>query len=473
MVSIEAAGVEESPVADVLSERHEAEGSPDAQVMRKVAFGALANAVEWYDFCMFGLLAPQIGRAFFPHAASPALELIRAFGVFAAAFVARPIGGAVFGGIGDRFGRKRALYVSVMMMALSTSAIGILPRYSVAGWVAPLLLLVCRIFQGLSVGGQFIGTILLTTEGMPENRRPLYFSVTLCSGQLSMAIAALVVAILHRCMAEDVLNSWGWRIPFLTGIVAVVGAHSVQSGIAESSSFESSQKSPNESSAEEVPKCLPVLWLHRWPLVQILTITAGGAITFYNASVWLPSYLTRMHQPPLTDAYLIVTAVTICTCLITPLMACVAGRWPMLFLVAGLASTALFTLPVFAAAEEGGARAITVTLVALLLSNNAWFVTVGSWMPFLVETRARYTVTAVGYNASMCLFGGFVPMLSTVLARHFDTAFAPGALQLAVLLVSLSFASCLAHSFTPESGAGSATSLYELVPSTVASPGRA
>lgn len=438
--------------------QEEAPEVQEAVVLRRLLFGALANAVEWYDFCMFGFLASQIGRAFFPHSASPALELIRAFGVFAAAFFARPIGAAVFGGIGDRFGRKKALYASVMMMAVSTSAIGILPTYSVAGWVAPMLLVACRLFQGLSVGGQLVGTILLTTENMPENRRPLYFSITMCSAQLSMAFAALVVAVLHRCMAEDALNDWGWRIPFVSGLIAVLGAHWLHSGMAESSHLKA-ENHGDAPGAEEHLGCVPVLWSNRWPLLQIVVITAGGTIIFYNTGVWLPAYLTKIREPPLADAYLIVTVVTTCMCPVTPLVAWLAGRRPMLFLVLGLASSVALTPPVFAAAEAGDAWALSASLAALLLANNVWWVTLGSWMPFLVEARARYTVTAVGYNVSASIFGGCAPMLSTMLARDFESAFAPGAFQLAVLISSLSFAVCLARS-----GADSAPPLYEMVP---------
>lgn len=468
------AGQAEAPDADLRPKADDVPPPTEADVVRKLLLGAFANAAEWYDFCMFGFLAPQIGRAFFPHAASPALELIRAFGVFAAAFVARPIGAVVFGVAGDRLGRKQAVYASVMMMAFSTFAVGVLPKYSVAGWVAPVLLVLCRINQGLSVGGQYVGTMLLTTEGMPENRKALYFSISVCSGQTSMSVAALVVAGLHWSMTEAALDDWGWRIPFLTGIIAALGAHSVHSGMAESSEFEAAKLTRDSPHSENERGCFSVLNAHRWPLLQIMAITAGGGVVGYNTGVWLPSYLTRMHQPPLADAYLIVTVVTMCTCLVTPLVAFLAGRWPMLFLVLGLGASAALTLPVFAAAESGNTWAIAVALAAILLANNAWWVTLGSWMPFLVEPRARYTVTAVGYNAGISLLGGCIPMLSTMLARHFGTALAAGVFQLGVLLVSLSFASCLARSFAPKSGEGSsAPSLYEMVPSIERSPGQA
>lgn len=425
----------ETEIASCQSKGHE--------VIAKLLFGSLANMAEWYDFAMFGLLAPQVGKAFFP-SSSDSLELMKSFGVFAAAFIMRPLGGLLFGIMGDTLGRKKALYLSVMLMAASTVAVGILPTYEQIGYAGPLLLVLCRMLQGISAGGQLPGTLLLTTEGMPENQRAFYFSITMVSGSLASGAASFVVALLHEALTEESFDAWGWRIPFLTGIVAVVGALGVDSSISESPEFEAT--TPELADVEDADSMnevsmSQVLWLYKWQILQIMVISAAGGCVYYNIGVWLPSYLIKLRDPPMRRAYFLVTAVNVGMSPFAPVVACLADSCgPMRFLMGGLIGVSVLTLPAFVAFESTSEMMVVLSLMAVTLAAHAFWCTNGVWMPFLIKSKSRYIVVAVGYNLGMCVVGGSVPLVSTMLTHHFGTPLAAGVAQLVVVLIAAVFA---------------------------------
>lgn len=415
----------------------------------KLAFGILANAVEWYDFGLFGLLAPQVGRAFFP-GSSTSLEMMKSFGVVFAAFVMRPFGGVVFGIIGDRIGRHRAVHASVMMMAGSTVAVGCLPTYEQVGFFAPTLLLLCRIAQGVSVGGQLPGTVLWISEGSPVHRRCLYFSMVTLSGNLANVAAAFFVAMLHEMLSTESLDAWGWRLPFFTGVVAILGgcsgAHDEKVEMVE----EKHVIQDDGDSLQGAGDLLVFCRRFKWPMLQIALIAASGGCVNYNLQVWMPSYLDRLREPPLDRAYLMMSVATACIAPTVLLFGCLADHFgPMIFLVFGLTISGALTLPLYAAAEHEGAYTLIFWVMALLLSLNMFWCTLGAWMPFLVEPGARYRVTGIGLNSGMCLFGGSMPLISTALEHQFCTTLAPACCQLAVLSISWLFAVNLSRAYSP------------------------
>src|SRR5580692_6737982 len=203
---------------------------------RTVLAGAIGNVLEWYDFGLFGYFASVIAAEFFPGADRMA-SLLDTFGVFATGFLMRPIGGLLFGLVGDRLGRKRALELSVLLMAVSTTLLGLLPGYATIGVAAPILLTILRMVQGLSVGGEYIGSIAFLTEHAPANRRALYGSWSGVTVVLGTLLGSAVAGLATLCLTQSQLHAWGWRVAFISGLLLGVVGFWLRLGVAESPDF--------------------------------------------------------------------------------------------------------------------------------------------------------------------------------------------------------------------------------------------
>src|SRR5882724_11950416 len=185
---------------------------------RVIAAGAIGNVLEWYDFAVYGYFAAAIGHTFFPQQDKVA-QVLAAFGIFAVGFLMRPVGGAAIGHIGDRFGRRTALTVSVAAMAIPTFLVGVLPGYQVLGVAAPILLTLLRMIQGFSVGGEYTTSIVFMVERAPANRRGTIGAVACCGAVGGILLGSATGAALAALMSEAALEAWGWRIPFLIGLL--------------------------------------------------------------------------------------------------------------------------------------------------------------------------------------------------------------------------------------------------------------
>jgi len=188
------------------------------QTRKVIAAGMIGNVLEWYDFAIYGYFAAIIGRQFFPHENAVA-QLLSAFGIFAVGYLMRPIGGALIGHIGDRFGRRAALTFSVLAMAVPTFLIGLLPGYATLGLVAPIALTVLRVVQGLSVGGEYTSSMVFLVERAPEGRRGLMGALAASGATCGILLGSAVGAGFAASMSEQALETWGWRVPFLFGLV--------------------------------------------------------------------------------------------------------------------------------------------------------------------------------------------------------------------------------------------------------------
>src|SRR6476469_1475680 len=195
------------------------------QTLRVIAAGTIGNVLEWYDFAIYGYFATAIGRQFFPHE-DPVAQLLSAFGVFALGYLMRPVGGALIGHIGDRLGRRAALTLSVAAMAIPTFLIGLLPGYATLGLLAPIALTLLRMVQGLSVGGEYTSSMVFLVERAPEGRRGLMGALTSCGACGGILLGSAVGAGFAAMMPTAALESWGWRIPFLLGLVVGIAATS-------------------------------------------------------------------------------------------------------------------------------------------------------------------------------------------------------------------------------------------------------
>jgi len=204
--------------------------------LRALVAGNCGNVLEWYDFVVFAFLAPVIGARFFP-SGDPLSSLLNAFGVFAVGHLVRPVGGLLFGQLGDRHGRKRALQLSVVAMAIPTALIAALPTYADAGILAPVLLVLLRLAQGGAFGGELVGSMCYLVEAAPPERRALFGSLTIVGIALGVLLASGVVAIARAVLPSETMHAWGWRLPFLGGLAIGAVGWWMRRGLAETPAF--------------------------------------------------------------------------------------------------------------------------------------------------------------------------------------------------------------------------------------------
>jgi MHS family proline/betaine transporter-like MFS transporter len=397
--------------------------------------GAIGNVLEWYDFAVFGFVAPFMSKQFFP-ASDKTSALIQTFGVFAAGYLARPIGGVLFGQIGDRLGRKRALQLSVALMAIPTSLITILPTHEQVGLLAPILLIALRLLQGLSVGGELIGSSTYLVEVGEVNRRASSGSWSFFGAVLGNLLGSGVAALIHHLLSDAQIDAWGWRVPFLGGLAIGVVGWQMRSGLAETAEFIELQRSgkterrPAIQSLTETP--LRVL--------QVAGIVLFFGAAFYTLFIWMPTYLMNFVKPPINDALLLNTlAITLMLVLMLP-----AGRLAdrigyKAVIALSILGLALTIYPLFRWIDSGSRAAVILAMgvFAVLLSGSQAAVPVA--MAELFPPRLRYSGTAIGYNLALALFGGTAPLVATWLIAKTGDLAAPAWYLTVLAIVSLLF----------------------------------
>jgi MHS family proline/betaine transporter-like MFS transporter len=397
-------------------------------LLRNTVGGVCGNILEWYDFAVFGFLAPVMSGLFFPEDDLVA-GLIKTYGIFAAGYLMRPLGGIIFGHIGDKFGRKKALQLSIMLMAVPTVLVGCLPTHAQIGVYAALLLILLRLLQGVSVGGELIGSVSFLVESAPAGRKGLQGSWTLCSAIGGILLGSLVVTVLTSALGPETMQTWGWRLPFLSGVVILVLGSWLRSGLAESPEFlkELEKKKPSESPLKATLTQMPGRILHL--CLALLCFSTS----FYMLFVWMPTYLTDIVSPPVEHALLINTLSLVVLIVAIPLAGALSdrtGRKKMLLaanLVLGISVYPLFLL-------LDSAGVVTALVIQLFFAVMIGAVQ-GPVPALLVEmfpTRYRYTGIALCYNLGLAVFGGTSPLVSTWLIRSTGNPASP-ALYLAVL----------------------------------------
>jgi len=251
-----------------------------AQIRKVIAAGMIGNVLEWYDFAIYGYFAATIGRQFFPHENAVA-QLLSAFGIFAVGYLMRPVGGALIGHIGDRFGRRAALTFSVVAMAVPTFLIGFLPGYATLGLLAPITLMLLRMVQGLSVGGEYTSSMVFLVERAPEGRRGLMGALAACGATSGILLGSAVGAGFAASMSEQALDAWGWRIPFLLGLLVGIAGYLLRRHVLETVASEPRKRAP----------IVETLHDHWRVVVGFAGLSVFNAVGFYVSFVYLVSWL--------------------------------------------------------------------------------------------------------------------------------------------------------------------------------------
>ena len=413
---------------------------PDAPELRhRIMAGFIGNVVEWYDFALYGYLAGVIAPVFFPHD-SPTAGLIATYGIFAAGFLMRPLGAAVFGWFGDRYGRARTMQISVVMMALPTLLLGVLPSYATAGLLAPLLLVAVRLLQGLSVGGEFSSSVTWLVETAPQWRRGLtgsWANIGSMSGSL-LGVGAAATA--TNAFSPDVLEAWAWRLPFLGGALLGVIAILIRRNLHDSERF-----TEHHAAREDTSPLLEAFTTNRRETLLALVFAAAYGTCYYIAFVYLPEWLAAQGLMDRGTALTINTALMVLVIPAMPLFAIVGDRMipRRTWIAIALAALALVAWPLHAwmlAAHGSPGSVVTAHAVTFLLLA----VPLGSGPAFFAEMfpeRDRLSGYSVAFNVGMGVFGGMTPMIATSLIALTGRATAPAAyLGIAALVAVVALA---------------------------------
>ncbi|MFE3326322.1 MFS transporter [Streptomyces sp. NPDC059176] len=379
--------------------------------MTRLALSALiGTAVEFYDFFVYGTAAALVlGPLFFP-TISPVAGTLAAFGTFAVGFVARPLGSALFGHIGDRHGRRPVLFASLLLTGAATVAVGCVPSYATLGTAAPALLLALRFLQGLGLGGEWGGAVLLTAEHAPAGRRALWSSFPQVGPAVGFLLANGVMLALSAGLSDTQFRSWGWRVPFwAAGLLAAAGLL-LRRSLTETPQFEQLTERARLPLAE-------VLRGH-WRLVLL---TAGalsvGYAVFYTVSTWALAYGTERLGVSRTVMLVCVMAAVAVMGAVTPFVALLGDRYGRRVLcLTGCTAIALWMFPTAALLQTARPLLMFAGLLGALLAFITVFAVVAAYLPELFEPRVRCTGAAVGYNLAGVLGGALTPIVATAVA---------------------------------------------------------
>jgi len=399
---------------------------------RALAAGCVGNLVEWYDFALYGAFATLLAATFFP-GTDPAGGLLAAFAVFGVAFLARPAGALVFAHYGDRLGRRRVLAVTILLMAVVTAAIGLLPGYDAVGWLAPALLILLRAGQGVAVGGEYGGSAAFVVEYAPADRRGWYGGWQWATVALGLAAGVAAAALLSATLDGPALRAWGWRLAFLLALpLGLVGLY-IRLRIEETPGFRVVQRLGATARAP----LADTLRTARHEVVVGFGIVAAVTATFNIVFVFLPSHLATTGRAPLARSLTAALVGLLLAAAAAPIAGRLSdrvGRRPLL--VAGVVALLVLTVPVTALLLRGEPG-------SLLLGYALLGVALGMLVPstFLAElfpTRLRYSGLSLTYGLASAVFGGTAPALATFLVRRTGDALSPAwyATGLAVVAVA-------------------------------------
>jgi len=396
-------------------------GVEETTLRRAIVGAAIGNTVEWFDFATYSFLAVTLAAVFFPPD-DPTAALLSTFAIFAAAFFVRPLGGLFFGPLGDRIGRQRVLATVIILMSLSTFVIGLLPSYATIGVWAPLLLVIARCLQGFSAGGEFGGASTFLAEYSPDERRGFLVSWLEFSTLIGFMLGSVLVLFLSTVLPEDVLISWGWRIPFLlAGPLGIVGLY-IRLRLEDTPEFRALEETGEVSQSP-----FRETFVENWK--QILQV--GGLVIIQNIGFYVVlSYMTTYFQDPLgfspTAASLSTTITLLVGMALIPPLGALSdriGRKPLL--LASCIGYAVLTYPLFLLLNMGNLFAAILAQVALGALLAVFISTSIAALTELFPTRVRYGGFSIGYNFSVAIFGGSSPYLAQYLVSTTGNPLSP------------------------------------------------
>ena len=418
-------------------------GQNQQQNMRRVAMTSLAGtSIEWYDFFLYGTAAAVIfPKAFFPQELPTMVLLIISFSTLAVGFLARPLGGIIFGHFGDRIGRKRTLVVALMMMGVATTLIGFLPTYASIGIAAPLLLVALRFIQGLAIGGQWGGAMLLVTESAPSDQRGWYGAYAQAGAPMGVILANLAFIGVSSSMSDEAFMDWGWRLPFIASIVLIGISMYIQLKIEDTEAFRSlsDAQSADDKPAAAVERSPVVEAIRKYP--KRIMLAAGAflsvQVTFYILIAFVIAY--GMNSPSVElSRDTMLTAVLVAAAIMVPTQFYFSGlsdrvgrknvyRW-------GAILTGIWGFILFPLIDTGDPMMIGFAITMGLLFLGMQYGPQAAYFTELFSTEVRYSGASLGYQIGAILGGALAPTIAVLLWNEFGIFYVSVYIAIAALL---------------------------------------
>ena len=401
-----------------------AESEPNARSMRTVAMTALGGtSIEWYDFFIYGTAAALVFPVLFFSDDMPRyVSLLASFSTFAVGFLARPVGGVVFGHFGDRVGRKAALVTALMMMGVATTLIGLLPTYAQIGPLAPVLLILLRFVQGLAVGGQWGGAMLLVTENAPSNQRGFYGAFAQCGAPAGLVLANLAFLAVSGSLSDEAFMEWGWRVPFISSVLLIGLSLYVQLKLEDTEAFKELAEASQPTEAKPRSPVLKALTTYPKEIALAAGSFLGVQVTFYICVAFIISYGTDPEglNIPRSD---MLTAVLISTMFAIPANF-FFGAWSDRYGRRGIYKlgailTGIWAFVMFAMIDTGNWYLITAGLSISHIFISMMYGPQAALLAELFSTEVRYSGASLGYQLGAILGGGFAPIIATTLLLIF------------------------------------------------------
>ncbi len=428
--------------------------------MRKVALAALAGtSIEWYDFFLYGTAAALVfPAAFFSADLPPAVAQVLSLLTFAAGFIARPLGGVVFGHFGDRIGRKTTLVIALMMMGVGSTLIGLLPTYALIGGLAPVALVTLRFVQGLAIGGQWGGAMLLVTENAPAHQRGYWGAYAQAGALVGLIAANLAFWLVDGLVGDAAFASWGWRLPFLASVALIAISMYIQLRLEDTEAFKALERrkaehdaahaEPGQSgeapAARKSPASSPVLEAFR--LYPARIALAAGAflsiqVTFYILVVFVVLYGTDpgglgLARNAMLIAVVIASAIQIPTQFWAAALTDKLGRRGIY--MAGAALTGIWAFVLFPLVDTGNIVVITGAILVGFVFLGMQYGPQAAFFAELFTTDVRYSGASLGYQIGAILGGAFAPTIAVLLWRELGVVYVSGYIALASLLTLVS-----------------------------------
>jgi MFS transporter, MHS family, proline/betaine transporter len=407
-------------------------GGAEGQRRKAIVAGVIGNVLEWYDFGVYGYLVSTISQLFFP-SSDPLSSLLLTFAVFGVGFVMRPIGSVLFGIYGDRHGRRKALSAVIFLMGFSTLAVGLLPTYVQVGVLAPILLVIIRLLQGLSAGGEWGGSTAYIVEFAREGKRGYVGSWQQVSVGAGFLLGSLSAALLNQVMTHDALVAWGWRIPFIFGIVVgVLGAYLRWQ-------LDDTPKYTEIEQQGEVSKAPFVEVMTKYPreMLTVFGLTLHNTVAYYIPIVYMTSYIVSVAKlSPSSALWIGTTCLTVFVILI-PFWGALSdriGRKPLLLLSSG--GYVVLSYPLFMMASSGSATLALIAQLTMIVFLSFFSGACPAAYSEIFPTRVRYTALSIGYNIAVAIFGGFAPFIATWLIKVTGDNLAPAYYLIAAALIT-------------------------------------
>lgn len=394
----------------------------------------IGNALEWYDFVIYGYFVIIFGNLFFPNV-NQFTQILASWGIFWTGFLARPLGSVVFGHLGDKVGRKYALTLSIYVMAIPTALMGCLPTYQQVGIIAPILLIILRTLQGFAIGGEFTGTMVFLVEHAPSNKRGFWGSWSSFSAVVGVIVGSTLVAALNTTLPNESMQTWGWRIPFLLSIFGSFVGGYIRSQLADPSIFLDLK---SKRTVETVP--LKTLFLHhKSKLGLIILLDFLTAVGFFIVAIFLANYFKTYLKFSQSTALTINTFNMGIFALSIFIGGLLSDRWGRkITLALPCLGFMIVSYPLFILMQTADQYTLLGAHAVLAVFMGLFFGTIPTTLVEIVSTHVRYSGLSIAHNISMAIFGGGTPFLATYLIQHTQDLASPAYLLIAAGALSLS-----------------------------------